>query len=111
MFHVMEEAYKVAQLRGHNLSPLRAFYFATLGAARALALEDRIGNLGAGKEADFVVLDPAATPLLARRMASARSIAEWLYLLMTLGDDRAIYETYVLGQLQHASHGEHHGKS
>jgi guanine deaminase len=111
LFHVMAEAYKVAQLRGHNLSPLRAFYLATLGAARALALDDRIGNLAAGKEADFVVLDPAATPLLARRMAAARSIAECLFLLMTLGDDRAIHQTYVMGQMQFDSRGERHGES
>jgi len=57
------------------------------------------------------VLDPAATPLLSRRMAAARSIAEWLFLLMTLGDDRVVDETYVMGRLQHASHGERHGES
>ena len=60
-----------ASSRGQTLSPLRAFYLATLGGAAALCLDDRIGNFALGKEADFVVLDPAATPLLARRMARA----------------------------------------
>jgi guanine deaminase len=101
MFRVLDEAYKVAQLRGHNLSPLRAFYLATLGAARALDLDDRIGNFESGKEADFIVLDPGAAPLLARRMASARTTAERLFIWMVLGDDRAISRTYVMGRLKH----------
>ena len=71
MLRTLDESYKVAQLARQRLSPLRAFYLATLGGARALDLDDRIGNFAPGKEADFVVLDPAATPLLARRMARA----------------------------------------
>jgi guanine deaminase len=97
MLRVMDETYKVAQLRGHSLSPLRAFYLATLGAARALDLDDRIGNFAAGKEADFIVLDPRATPILARRMAAARNLAERLFLLITLADDRVVNGTYVMG--------------
>jgi guanine deaminase len=83
------------------LPPLRAFYLATLGGARALYLDDRIGNFSPGKEADFVVLDPAATPLMARRMQSVQNLAEQLFVLMTLGDDRAVAATYVLGELLH----------
>jgi len=98
---VLQDAYKVAQLRGASLSPLRAFYLATLGAARALGLDDHIGSFRKGMEADFVVLDPAATPLLARRNARAQSIAERLFLLMTLGDDRAIAATWLMGRLCH----------
>ena len=56
---------QVLQLAGQQLSPLRAFYLATCGAA-SLYLDDVIGNFASGKEADFVVLDPAATPLMAR---------------------------------------------
>jgi guanine deaminase len=99
MLRVMHDAYKVAQLRGNSLSPLSAFYLVTLGAARALDLDGRIGSFKKGREADFVVLDPAATPLLARRAAAARGIAEKLFLLMTLGDDRAIARTYLMGRL------------
>ena len=98
LLRVLDEAYKVAQLRGHHLSPLRAFYLATLGAARALDLDDHIGNFVEGMEADFVILNPRATPLLARRMTAARSLAERLFLLMTLGDDRAVSRTFVMGR-------------
>jgi guanine deaminase len=101
MLRVLDEAYKVAQLRGYTLSPLRAFYLATLGAARALDLEDRIGSFRLGNEADFIVLDPAATPLLARRMQSARTLAERLFLLATLAEDRAVSRTYVMGRSMH----------
>ena len=101
MLGVLHDAYKVAQLRGHSLSPLDAFYLATLGAARALDLDGRIGSFAAGREADFIMLDPAATPLLARRTAAARDISEKLFLLMTLGDDRAVARTYLMGRLSH----------
>lgn len=101
MLGVLHDAYKVAQLHGHSLSPLDAFYLATLGAARALDLDGRIGSFAAGREADFIMLDPAATPLLARRTAAARDISEKLFLLMTLGDDRAVARTYLMGRLSH----------
>ncbi len=105
LLRVLHDAYKVAQLRGHSLSPLRAFYLATLGAARALDLDGRIGSFRTGREADFVVLDMAATPLLARRTSTARRLAERLFLLMTLGDDRAVSKTYLMGRLSHDRDG------
>lgn len=98
MLRTLHESYKVAQLAGHALSPLRAFYLATLGSARALYLDRWIGNFEAGKEADFVVLDPSATPLLARRMENTRDLAERLFVLMMLGDDRAVAATHVMGR-------------
>ncbi|MGQ0502781.1 MAG: guanine deaminase [Panacagrimonas sp.] len=93
----MGEAYKVAQMQGQHLPPLRAFYLATLGGARALHLHDRIGSFRAGNEADFIVLDLAATPLLRRRLGAARSLAEKLLVLMMLGDDRAVRQVYIRG--------------
>ncbi|CAL94840.1 guanine deaminase [Azoarcus olearius] len=97
MLQTLNEAYKVLQLNGQHLSPERAFYLATLGGARSLYLDHRIGNFAPGKEADFVVLDPAATPLLARR-ALAGTLAERLFVLMMLGDDRCIAATHILGE-------------
>lgn len=98
MLRTMSEAYKVAQLQGQRLTPLRSFYLATLGGAKILGLDGRIGHFSPGTEADFVVIDPRATPLMARRDSQARTLPERLLLLMTLGDDRNIAATYILGQ-------------
>ena len=94
------EAYKVCQMRGAVLDPFRALYLATAGGARALGLSDRIGGLQVGQEADFILLDAACTPLLARRTAGA-SLADRLFALQILGDDRAVAQTYIAGQLAH----------
>jgi guanine deaminase len=98
MLATMNEAYKVCQLRGEALDPFRALHLATAGGAAILGIQDRIGALAPGMEADFIVLDPAATPLLARRTAGS-DIADRLFALQILGDDRAIAETYVAGHL------------
>lgn len=98
MLQTLGEAYKVAQLQSYKLCASDAFYHATLGGAHALDLDDRIGNFMPGKEADFVVLDPAVTPLQKLRFANSRDIYEQLFLLMTLGDDRNIWQTWVDGR-------------
>ncbi len=97
MLQTMNEAYKVLQLAGQSLTAKEAFYLATLGGARSLYLDERIGNFAAGKEADFVVLDPQATPLLARRSAACATLEERLFVLMMLGDDRSVTATHVMG--------------
>lgn len=102
MLQTMAEAYKVCQLGGQQLSPLKAFYLATLGGARALYLDHRIGNFEVGKEADFVVLDLDATELLQCRMENADSLEERLFALMMLGDDRCIQATHVMGKRKHS---------
>jgi len=101
MLRTLDEGRKVARLQGQDLHPLRAFYLATLGAARCLKLEDRIGTLGVGAEADFIVLDLQSTELIARRTAAARSLSDVLRILMTLGDDRSVKATYILGRQVH----------
>lgn len=101
LLQMMAEAYKVGQLGGDNLNPLHAFYLATLAGARALHIDDKVGDFAVGKEADFVVLDLAATPLLARRTAQAKSIAELLFILSVLADDRVVERTYLMGRLAH----------
>jgi guanine deaminase len=97
LLETMNEAYKVAHLREDAPDPLRLFHLATLGGAKALKLENRIGNFAPGKDADFLVLDRAATPLLARRMKSARTPAEQLFAFAMMGDDRAVAHTYIAG--------------
>jgi len=101
LLETIDEAYKVQQLQGHSLTPLKSFYLATLGGARTLDLEAELGNFQAGKEADFLVLDLAATPLLERRLSLCQSLFETLFVLSTLGDDRVIRETWILGQQRH----------
>ena len=54
-----------------------------------------------GTEADFIVLDLRATPLMARRMDSARTLEEKLLVLMTLADERVVASTYVMGRELH----------
>ena len=102
MLRTLGDAYKVSQSSGQHLAALRAFYLATRGAARALGLETQIGSFAPGCEADFITLDLGATPLLERRIAASSTLEEKLLILMTLGDDRAIAGTYILGERVHA---------
>ena len=98
MLRTMDEGYKVMQLRGQRLTPLRSFFHMTLGNARAMSLEHRIGTLAPGMEADIVVLDAGATPQMKLRMETVDTLEQELFLLQTCGDDRAVVETYVMGQ-------------
>lgn len=97
MFKTADEFYKVQQLNGNRLDPLTSFYMMTLGNAEALSLRDKIGTLEAGTDADIVVLNAGATPEMAIRLQTVGSLSEELFLLQTLGDDRAVVETYVAG--------------
>ncbi len=103
MLRTAAEAYKVLQLGGQNLPALQAFYMLTLGNARALGLEQHIGTLAPGSDADIVVLDSRATPAMGHRMETVEDdLAEELFVLMTLGDDRAVRATYVAGARVHS---------
>ena len=97
----MNEAYKVARMKGSYLPAMRMFYLATLGGARAMQLEGTIGNFAVGAEADFIVLDPQATPLLARRTERCNGLEELLFALALLGDDRTVAATYANGRQVH----------
>jgi len=107
ILHTAHEAYKVAQLQGESLSAFKALYLATLGGAKALSLDDKIGNFNPGKEADFIVLDPKATTLMATRnqgsaAQSLEELAQKVFGLMMLGDDRAVQAVYIAGELAHS---------
>ncbi|MHA6493428.1 guanine deaminase [Pseudomonas borbori] len=97
----LNEAYKVMQLQGKKLDPFKSLYLATLGGANALYLDDMIGNFESGKDADFVVLDYNATPLISYRMQQAKTLDERLFALTMLGGDRAVKETFAAGQSVH----------
>jgi guanine deaminase len=98
MLRTMHEAYKVAQMARRPFTASDGFYLATLGGARALGLHDKIGNFNPGMEADFIVLDPKATPLIERRYGIAPNIEQKLFVLMMLGDDRLVGQTYIMGE-------------
>lgn len=101
MLGTMDEAYKVARHTGFPLTAAQALWLATRGAAEALDLTGTVGGLEAGHDADLIVLDLAATPLIRYRMAFCTDVEEALAVLMVLGDDRAIRATYVAGRLAH----------
>lgn len=94
----VSEAYKVQQLQGNKLSAFESLYHATLGGAKALHLDDKLGNFNVGKEADFVVLNLNATALQTLRQQRAKNIEDALFALFTMGDDRNIQATYIFGQ-------------
>jgi len=80
----LNEAYKVQQLQGEKLSAFESLYHATLGGAKALSLDDRLGNFNAGKEADFVVLDLNATALQQLRQSRAKNIEDTFFALTVI---------------------------
>jgi len=99
MLQTLNETYKVAQMNGFPLSSKHAFYMATRGSAQALYLEDQVGSIAPGMEADLVVLDLKSTPIIEYRMRFAQDFEEVLFIQMTMGDDRATRATYVNGEL------------
>lgn len=105
MLRTMQAACEVAQMTGAPLSPSGALYLATRGAARALDVDDRVGTVAPGMEADLAVLDLNSTPLIDFRMRDVGDIDEALSVQMALGDDRAIRATYVAGELVHDRDG------
>jgi guanine deaminase len=98
MLRTMDEGYKVIALNGEKLNPLQSFWQITLGNAEALSIADRAGTLEEGTDADVVVLESRATPAMRLRMETVETLPEELFLLQTLGDDRAVREVYVAGQ-------------
>lgn len=97
LLQTYNEAYKVQQLSGNKLSAFEGLYMATLGGARALDLEDSIGNFNVGCEADIAILNYNATPLMQTRHAQAKTLHDKLFALMMLADDRAVTDTYIMG--------------
>lgn len=98
MLRTMAAAYEVAQLRGTPLHAAQLLWLATQGSATALRLEDKVGNLAIGMEADLVVLDLASTPAIAQRSQRAETLWEALFPTLMMGDDRAIAEVRIAGR-------------
>ncbi|MEM9969657.1 MAG: guanine deaminase [Pseudomonadota bacterium] len=98
MLRTMAAAYEVAQLRGRALHPAELLWLATAGSARALRIDDKIGRLAQGMEADIIALDLASTAAIAQRAARAADIWEAIFPTIMMGDDRAISAVYVAGR-------------
>ncbi|OIQ45946.1 MAG: guanine deaminase [Roseobacter sp. MedPE-SW] len=100
MLRTMAAAYEVGQLRGRPLHAAELIWLATQGSATALRMEDKIGNIAPGMEADLVVLDLSSTPAIAQRSARASDLWETVFPTLMMGDDRAISEVWINGHRQ-----------
>ncbi|MFV2003028.1 MAG: guanine deaminase, partial [Paracoccaceae bacterium] len=98
MLRTMAAAYEIAQLRGAALHPAQLYWLATVGSARAMRLDDKIGNLVVGLEADFHVIDLASTPAIAQRSARATDFWQALFPTIMMGDDRATKAVWIAGK-------------
>ena len=103
MLRTMSEAYKVGQFAGHSLSAPKAFWMATAGSAHALHLDDKVGRIEVGMEADLHVLNLRSTPLIDFRMQYCNTLQEALFIQMTLADERATQAVYVAGELKYSA--------
>lgn len=105
MFAVLDDAYKVSMLNSVSLPSMTRWFMATYGAAKALQIDDKVGNFVPGKEADFIVIDTDSTPYLKYRREKVNDIFELLFILMTLGSENNIKATYILGNLAYVNTG------
>ena len=97
MLKTMDEAYKVLQLQNQRFGPLNSFYQSTLGNAKALSLEKKIGSLEVGTDADLIILSSKATSAMKTRMERVVNLSEELFVLQTMGDDRSVLQVYIKG--------------
>ncbi len=98
MLRTMAAAYEVAQLRHMPLHPSHLWWLATQGSARALRVEDRIGNLAPGMEADLIAVDLASTPAIEQATRRAENLWHELFPTIMMGDDRAIRAVWIGGR-------------
>jgi len=99
MLRTMAAAYEIGQLKGTALHPAQLWWLATVGSAKAMRLNDKIGNLAVGGEADLVVLDLASTPAIAQRAARAQDVWQAIFPTIMMGDDRAVRAVWVGGNI------------
>ena len=102
----LNEAYKAAQLNHYALTAGHAYYLATRGTANAMYIDDKVGSIAPGMEADIVVLDMKSTPIIRYRMEFVQDFMEALFVQMTMGDDRAVQATYIAGELRYDRAGD-----
>ena len=98
MLRTLDEAYKIQQLGNYSLNPLASYFWSTMGNAECLGLQHQIGTIKKGNYADLIVLNSKSTPLMRHRMEKCKTIEEELFILQTLGDDRAIDSVFIAGK-------------
>lgn len=107
ILETMNASYKIIKLQKslaknpkeiHPLDPHKAFYLATLGGAKALRLEDKLGNFETGKEADIVVLNPRHNQFLEARMNNTKTLEDQLFAMMMLGNQQMVEAVYIMGE-------------
>ncbi len=98
MLRTMAAAYEVGQLKGRALHPAELWWLATQGSAQSLRMDDRIGTIAPGMEADLVVIDLESTPAIAQATSRAEDLWQALFPTIMMGDDRAIAATYIAGR-------------
>ena len=98
MLRTLDEAYKIQQLENYSLNPLSSYFWSTMGNAECLGLQNQIGSIKTGSYADLIVLNSESTSLMRHRMEKCRTIEEELFILQTLGDDRAIDAVFIAGK-------------
>ncbi len=98
MLKVMAAAYEIAQLRGHALHPADLLWLSTRGSAESIHLDNKIGNLAPGMEADILVLDLHSTTAISQRAKQSKNIWELVFPTIMMGDDRAIKDVFIKGK-------------
>ncbi len=107
MLTVLDDAYKVSMLNSQKLPSMHRWFLATYGAAKCLQIDTHIGNFDKGKEADFIVIDPDASPILKYRREQVDDIFELLFLIMTLGSEEIIHSTHIMGECVYTQQNHH----
>ena len=93
-------AYQAQMLHddGYPLTSAHLLYLATAAGARALHLEDTVGDFSPGKQADFVVAQPDEGSTLEVALSHSPSAEASLAALFTLAREECITDVYVAGE-------------
>ena len=100
MLRTMAAAYEIGQLRGTVLHAAHLLWLATRGSAKSLHIDDKVGALDVGMEADITVLDLASTPAISQRYDNAQNVWDTVFPTIMMGDDRAIDQVWIAGEQQ-----------
>jgi guanine deaminase len=94
------QAYFIQQMLGPSgltLTPVHLLYLATRAGARALGLDDRVGDFAVGKDFDAVWLQPAAGSTLAVNLRHARDTTDALARIFALATPADVAGVWIRG--------------